>query len=77
MRRNSRRLTLKLSSETIMLLGPPGFSAVRGAGVLSGQYPSQCQPTLAETACVACDPESAACVSVGNCNTLAAGCNTR
>ena len=77
MRRNSAKLTLKLSSETIRLLGPPGLLAARGAGNLSGQYPSQCQPTLVATACVACEPESAACVSVGDCNTLAAGCNTR
>lgn len=77
MQRNSRRLTLKLSSETIRLLGPPGLLAVRGAGNLSGQYPSQCQPTLVPTACVACDPESAACASAGDCNTFAAGCNTR
>ena len=77
MRRNSRRLTLTLSSETIRLLGPPGLLAARGGDKLSGQYPTQCEPTTSPSACVACDPESVACPSVGDCNTLAAGCNTR
>jgi hypothetical protein len=77
MRRNSRRLTLKLSSETIRLLEPPGLHAVRGANNVSGQYPSQCEPTLAPTACVACAPASAACVSAGDCDTMAARCTTK
>jgi hypothetical protein len=77
MRRNSGRLTLKLSSETIRLLGPPGLLAVRGANNLSGQYPSQCEPTVVPTQCLTCVPDSAACASVGDCNTVAAGCKTR
>jgi hypothetical protein len=75
MRRNSGRPALKLSSETIRLLGPPGLLAVRGANNESGQYPTQC--VVDPTGSLTCVPDSAACASVGDCNTLAAACKTR
>jgi hypothetical protein len=84
MRRKTARLTLKLSFETIRLLGPPGLVGVRGAYNESGQYPTHCPPTLVESMCPTCAPDSVTCVpdsvicaSAGDCGTYAPGCTTK